>query len=71
MFIACSLKDLQKIFIQSLPLNTSCLFSMSMNDDIVGIEKPDKLFSLTFLLDDISGLFLHLSVFPVKNSRSA
>ena len=44
---------------------------MSMNDDIVGIEKPDKLFSLTFLLDDISGLFLHLSVFPVKNSRSA
>ena len=27
---------------QSLPLHTSYLFPMSLNDDIVDIEKPDE-----------------------------
>ena len=38
-FIVSSLKDLQNFFMQSLPLYTSCLFSMLLNDDIVEIEK--------------------------------
>ena len=40
-FIACSLKDSQIFFIQSLPLYKSCLFPMFLNDDIADIEKPD------------------------------
>ena len=38
-FIVCSLKNLQNFFVQSLPLYTSCLFSMPLNEDIVDIEK--------------------------------
>ena len=40
---------------------------MSMDDDIVGIEKPDKLFSLTFFLD-ISGLMIFLDYFYIYQS---
>ena len=40
MFIAFSLKD----FIQSLPLYSSRLFSILLNDNIVDIEKPDGIF---------------------------
>ena len=43
-FNACFLKDSQNFFIQSLPLYTSCLFSMLLNKDIVDIEKPDEMF---------------------------
>ena len=53
-FIACSLKDSQNFFIQSLPLYTSCLFSMVLNDDIVDIEKSDGTCSLTFVVDEFS-----------------
>ena len=44
-FLACSLKNLQNIFIQSFPLYTSCLFSIIMlvfytlDDDIVDTQK--------------------------------
>ena len=55
--IACSLKDSQNLFMQSLPLYKSCLFSMILNDDIIDIEKPSKITSLTFVLNKISGLF--------------
>ena len=34
---------------QSLPLHISCLLSMFLNDDIVEIEKPDGICSLTFV----------------------
>ena len=34
---------------QSLPLNTSCLFSILLNDDIVDIENPDGICLFTFL----------------------
>ena len=37
---------------QSLPLYTSCLFSMLLNDDIVDIEKPDGLCSLIFVVNE-------------------
>ena len=36
-FIACSLKYSQNFFIQYLPLYTSCLFPMLLNEDIVDI----------------------------------
>ena len=55
--IACSLKDLQNAFMQSLPLEI-CLFSMYLNDDIVETEKLDGIYSLTFVVNEFSGLFL-------------
>ena len=70
-FIVCSLKKLQNFFMQSLLLYTSCLFSMLLNDDIVDIEKPDGICSLTFVVDEFSALFLHPSIFFIKHSRSA
>ena len=45
-FIVCSLKDSQNVFMQPLPLHISCLFSMLLNDDIVHIEKPDEIFEI-------------------------
>ena len=70
-FIACSFKNAQNFFIQFLPLYTSCLFSMLLNEDIVDIEKPDGICSLTFVGHEFSGLFLHPSIFSVIHSRSA
>ena len=34
-----SIEDSENFFMQSLPLYTSCLFSMTLNDNIVDIEK--------------------------------
>ena len=48
----CFLKNLQDFFIQSLPLYTLCLFSILLNEDIVDIEKPDGICSLTFAVDE-------------------
>ena len=45
-FIACNVKDSQKFFLQPLPLYTSYLFYIFLNDDNVDIEKPDGIFSL-------------------------
>ena len=66
----CCLKDSQNFFIQSLPVYTSFLFYMLLNDDIVDIEKSDGICSLTFDVDEFSGLFLHPSIFSIKHSRS-
>ena len=41
---------------------------MLLNNDIVGIEKPDGIRSPTFIVDEFSGLFLRLSIFPIKHS---
>ena len=70
-FIACSLKDSQNFFMQSSSLYTSCLFSMLLNKDIVDIEKPDGICSLTFVVDEFSGLILHPSIIYIIQSRSA
>ena len=48
---------------QSLALYTSCLFSLSLNDNIVGIEKLEGLCLLTFTVDEYPGYSLHLSFF--------
>ena len=42
---------------------------MSLNDDIVNIEKLDGILPLTLVVDDFSGLFLHPSNFTIKDSR--
>ena len=39
-------------------------------DIIVDIETPDRICSSTFAVDDISGLFLHPSIFSTKDTRS-
>ena len=56
---------------QSLSLYTSCLYSILLNDDVVDIDKPDGICSLTFVTDEFSGLFLHPPIFSIKHSRFA
>ena len=67
----CSVKDSQNVFIQSLLLYTSCLFSMLWNGGIVDIKKPDGICLPTFVVYKFSGLYLHPSIFSIKHSRSA
>ena len=43
---------------------------MHLKEDIVDIEKPDEICSLTFIVDEFSGLFLRLSIFSIIYSRS-
>ena len=52
--MVCSLKNSQNFLRQSLPLYTSCLFSMLLNQDIVDIEKSDGICSITFVVDEFS-----------------
>ena len=65
-FNACSLKDSQSFFMQSLPLYTSYLFYMVLNGDIVDIEKPDGICLHTFVVNAFSGLFVQSSIFPLN-----
>ena len=39
---------------ESLPLYTLCLFSMLLNDNVVDIEKPDGICSVTFVEDEFA-----------------
>ena len=39
---------------ESLPLYTLCLLSMLLNDDIVDIEKPNGICSVTFVEDEFA-----------------
>ena len=68
-FIAYSLNNSQNLFIQSLHLYTSWVLSMLVNEDIVDIEKVDGICSLTFVVDEFSGLFLHPSIFSMIHLR--
>ena len=56
---------------QSLPLNTSSLFSMLLNEDIVNIEKRSGICLLTSAVDEFSGIFLHPSITYIIHVRSA
>ena len=47
------------------------LIFMLLKEDIVEIEKPDEICSLTFDVDEFSGLFVHPSIFSIIHSRSA
>ena len=44
---------------------------MLLNDDIVDIEKPDGICSLTFAVNQFSELFLHSSIFSIIHFRFA
>ena len=59
------------MFHANLPLYKSCLFSMLLNDDVVNIEKPDRICWVTFVVDKFSGLFLRPSIFSNIHRRSA
>ena len=61
---ASSLNDSKNISVQSLPLYTSCLFSMIFYD----FEKRDWIWSSAFGVDEFSGLFLHTSILSIKHS---
>ena len=65
------LKNSKNFFIQSLPLDTSCLFSILLNEDIVDVEKTDGICSLSFAVNTFSGLSLHPSIFSFIYLRSA
>ena len=56
---------------QSLPTYTSYLFIHYSHDVIIAIEKLDGICSLTFVVDEFSGLLLHPAFFSMKHSRSA
>ena len=43
---------------------------MFLNSDIVNFEKPDGICLLIFVVDEFSGLFLHISIFAIVHSRS-
>ena len=49
---------------------TSCLFSMLLKEEIVDIEKSYGICSLTFVVDEFSGLSFHPSIFSAIHSRS-
>ena len=67
-FIECFLNNSQNFFMKSLLLYVSCLFSMLLKSYIVDIEKPDGICSLSFDVDEFSGLFLHPSIFSIMHS---
>ena len=43
---------------------------MLLNDDILDIQKADRICSPTFPVDEFLGLFLQPSIFSIKHSRS-
>ena len=55
---------------QHLSLYASFVFSMLLNGNIANIEKVDDIYSLTFVTDEFSELFLHPSIFSINDSRS-
>ena len=73
-FFACSLKDSQNFFMQFPPLYTSCLFSMSLNDDIQYLKNLKNLKECVHLLllqMTFQDYFCIHSFFIIKGSRSA
>ena len=43
---------------------------MLLNENIVDIEKPDGIYSLTFAVDEFSRLFVCRPIFSFMHSRS-
>ena len=44
---------------------------MLLNEDVSDIEKPDGICLLTFVVDEVSGLYLHPLIFSIIHSKSA
>ena len=49
-----------------LPLNTTYLFCMLLNDDIVDFKKIEGVYLPISVVDDLSGLFLNPLIFYQK-----
>ena len=64
-YIVCSVKESENFFMESLPLYILYLFSMLLNGNVVEIEKPDGICSVTFVEDEFEWLFLHPSIFSI------
>ena len=47
---------------QSLPLYTSCLFTLLLNDDFLDIGDNDGIRLLPCIVDSLLGLFLYSSI---------
>ena len=62
LFITCRLKDSQFFFMESLPLHTSCLFSMSLNDEFLDIDKHDGICSLPSQIIFQDYFYIHQSL---------
>ena len=62
---------IHKTFSCNLYLCIHHSYFLPLNDNIVDFEKTDGIFSLTFVVDDFSELFLHTSVYSFKDSRYA
>ena len=71
-YLCCVLfQNSKNPFMQSLPLYTLCLFSILLHDDVLDIEKPNRICSPTFDVDEFSGFLLYPSNFSIRHSRSA
>ena len=55
---------------QSSPLYIAYLFSMYLNENFVEIEKPDQMCLTIFLVHNLLRLYLHPTIFYIKNSKS-
>ena len=68
----CALLKIYKTFSCDIYLCIHhAFFSMLWNGKIVDIKKSCGICSLTFLVDDFSGLSFYPSIFSIKHSRSA
>ena len=56
-----------KIF-ESYPLYKICLFSIGSNPHIAHIKYPEGTKCPIFIVEDLSGLFAHPSIFLIKGS---
>ena len=70
-FAACSLMKVQNFFIESFPRYKVCLFSLLSKAHVVEVEYLQGICSSTFGVEDFSRLFVHPSIFSVRDSRSA
>ena len=64
------LPELLVIFKAFAYLYPSCLFSLLLKEDKVDIEKINGVCSLTFVEDEVLGLFLNPSIFSNMQART-
>ena len=58
-FVACSLRELQNVFVQSFSRYKPCLISISSKALIADNEYPQGICSPTFVVEDFFHLFAH------------
>ena len=70
-FIDCSVKDSENVFMHSSTLNTSCLLSIISNVHILDIVYPLIICSRTFVVGNFTGFSLNPSTSLIKDQRSS